>query len=294
MGGAFAPHVASFRAGYFFILRTLSRYAATPHKMFRPENPTITRLEHALYLDTGGQGKLKKGVVGQFRKYGLRQTTTLKGRSIIINSMMGTVLFGSYDALRDRNERRINSRDAMAALLAGGLHGTVCAPLEVICKRMTKQASNGPGKGIRAALFDGPPGQLRASITAFFPLCAARDSLGITAFFLTFEGLRVELQGCVPVEMQQHGAVSLFNTSATLAAGGSAGVAYRLVSSPFDVLLQRRIDAHEANNSAVPFIPEARRLLQERGLRGLLPAPRTLVSVFPSSALGLLVYEWLR
>ncbi|CAE8619134.1 unnamed protein product [Polarella glacialis] len=88
----------------------------------------------------------------------------------------------------------------------------------------------------------------------------------------------------------------LERTLATLAAGGCAGVAYRLASWPWDMLLVRRLESWEHGALVSPSLGnEARRLIAEVGVRrALFPPVRVLASAFPSSALGLLVYELLR
>mmetsp|Transcript_36786 Transcript_36786/g.58929 ORF Transcript_36786/g.58929 Transcript_36786/m.58929 type:complete len:340 (+) Transcript_36786:58-1077(+) len=312
-----AVMISGFRQFNTIVIRTLSRYAASPHRMFRPENLTIQRVEQALHAQAGGNDQLLRGFMAQYRCYGLRQTITLRSRSIVLNSVMGTLLFGTYDALRDPSNHT-NLRDSAAALAAGSFHGAVCAPLEVASRRLMREASVGASTGqltftgLRSTLLDSPRGQLLSLSMSVLPLSAARDGFGILCFFSTFEWLRGFLQNRIPqdwvtgdvqacqnVKMveqvpEKRRVSALLRTVATLTAGGSAGVAYKLAAFPFDVLLVYRLKECERNVSPPALIHYTRQLLQEIGLRRFLPQPKALASAFPSSAIGLLVYDWLR
>lgn len=289
------------------VVRTLSRYVASPHRMFRPENLTIWRVEQALYQKTGGNDQLLRGFMAQYRSYGLRQTLALKSRSVVLNSIMGTVLFGTYDALRDV-DHKANFHDIAAALAAGSFHGAICAPLEVASRRLARDTSGQISfTGLRSAILDGPRGQLLSLSASVLPLSVTRDGLGIVSFFVTFEGLQEFLRHRIPRDLPVNGdqphedtswakrrGVAVLPTVATLTAGGCAGVAYKLAAFPLDVLLMHRLKDCEVNFSPPALLPYARQLVKDIGFRSFLPQPRALASVFPSSAIGLLVYDWLR
>ncbi|CAE8599470.1 unnamed protein product, partial [Polarella glacialis] len=125
---------------------------------------------------------------------------------------------------------------ALAAAAAGALHGAVCAPLDAAAHRLQ---ALGPGNraGLWASLWDAvrrplpgsSPGAAPGLITGkLLPLTMARDSVGITSFFFTFEVLQMCLQDLASRQIAARKSASRDNTVpiqflertlATLAAG---------------------------------------------------------------------------
>lgn len=295
---------------------TFGRWAAAPHKLFRPENPTLGRFEDALDLWRTATRRcphapLQRGVVTLLRSHGVRTGLALKCRSVLVNSAMGTVLFSSYDALRCVISPRQDVpgplaggvvSTAAAACLAGSLHGALCAPLEIAAWRLQASGSQSSLVGaVRSAIglsSSREPVPLPGLVVSgLLPLTVARDGAGLGAFFLTFEILQVGLLAQVARLTQLDDASpKLFARSAvTLMAGGCAGVVYKFLSWPIDLVLVRRNKTIEAACQPLPPIKAFTQLLmQDLGPKGFLPPRAALLSAFPSSALGLFVYEWLR
>mmetsp|Transcript_18667 Transcript_18667/g.52119 ORF Transcript_18667/g.52119 Transcript_18667/m.52119 type:complete len:385 (-) Transcript_18667:34-1188(-) len=362
-GAARQTVVSTLRTGKVLVLRTLGVWVANPHKLFRPENPSLGRFEDA--IDALGRWRSReastaggahdratvssRGMYNLWRTHGIRQGMLLKFRSMAVNSTMGTVLFGTYDLARNAGEKGSPaptlSRTAAAAAFAGGLHGALCAPLEVAALRFqafnpsssgSSTSSGGVASSSSSSSFGSSLGRkspphmwqaltqplpvsfapLEVSSTpwrrlgarfrifsgALLPLGIARDGLGICAFFVTFEGGQVHLQAAwVRHEAVggdgegKPGILALGRIGATLLAGGFAGMAYRVVSWPFDRLLVRATARCQFGGSLPKLGAQAREMVRELGLRrALLPPARVIASAFPTSALGLLVYEWLR
>lgn len=350
--------VSSARTGKVLLLRSIGAMAANPHKLFRPENPSLSRFEDA--LDTfirrvshgtadSAAGTLHHGrraqvpltsrsLLRMWQNHGVRKAAQLKMRNLAINCAMGTVLFGTYDLSRSVLARRSGivgpqpiAHSAQAACIAGAVHGTLCAPLEVASSRFLRydpSPVNSQGLGRRsdaahvwkalrltsdgqaspAGLQErGPPfrGSWRMLRSALLPLSALRDGCGICAFFVTFEESQVLLryhwnrshhilnsQGWGDEERRF---LSCGHTFATLLAGGSAGMAYRVAAWPWDSLLLRATAQCEVGGPILQLHASARALVEEVGWRrALLPEARAVLSAFPTSAVGLLIYEWLR
>mmetsp|Transcript_103938 Transcript_103938/g.291100 ORF Transcript_103938/g.291100 Transcript_103938/m.291100 type:complete len:386 (+) Transcript_103938:187-1344(+) len=230
-------------SGYSVLLKTFARYAAAPHKLFRPENPTVLRLELAINSSRGwhlahdaatigrkssaaraaaaASAAGSRGFLALWRVHGLKRASLLKGRSVAVNSLMGTVLFGTYDIARASQRQHppeahcigehFKAGDEMpfslggtvaAAALAGCLHGALCAPLEVAALRLRAAA---PSKGpvfweLWAALNQRLPvkrlhcgREVRLHQGALMTLGMLRDGLGVCAFFVAFEGIQHRL-----------------------------------------------------------------------------------------------------
>eukprot|EP00933_Yihiella_yeosuensis_P016221 TRINITY_DN13946_c0_g4_i1.p1 TRINITY_DN13946_c0_g4~~TRINITY_DN13946_c0_g4_i1.p1 ORF type:complete len:351 (-),score=52.93 TRINITY_DN13946_c0_g4_i1:74-1126(-) len=319
VGAARAMAISWLRGGYTMMLQMFSRWAAAPHRLFRPENPTLGRLEDAIDIARRGQEQGKqalpsnRGLYSLWTTFGWRQAFWLKCRSVAVNGAMGTVMFTTYDHLRGRRFYHLDddkaaaarlTQVALAASIAGTLHGSICAPLEIAAHRL--QAFQAPltakllpeiMAAMRRPLPYSKPGDMPGLLTgSILPLSATRDGLGIASFFLTFECMQVLLHGKICMTADEgHWLKAVENSIGTLTAGGCAGIAYRLTSWHSDLLLRTRLEAWEGGRHMDTVRHHFAKLVQEHGLwRTFVPPARTLASAFPSSALGLLVYEWLR
>jgi len=220
----------------------------------------------------------------------------LKFRNVVVNSGMGTVIFTTYDALRGKHQELCIPRVFVAALLAGSLHGALCAPLDATAHRI--QALGSTSSRLAPQIFDALrrplpgskpgawPGLLKGSIVH---LSMARDGFGIAAFFLSFEVLQLELRRAVAMEDKQTSGMQ--KSLATLMAGACAGVAYRFASWPLDLMLVSRLEAWEAGKPLGTLKNTFSQILGERGHSFFCPPARALLAAAPSSAMGLLVYE---
>jgi len=341
-GAARATLVSAIRQGYTVFFRTLGIMAAKPHKWFRPENPSLGRFEDAMDGIRQSSASQKAHLEGTFQSrgaywllttFGFRTAMKLKLRSVAANSIMGTVLFGTYDVVRAlyiTPDQRVPhlSQTALAAGIAGGVHGMCCAPVEVAALRL--QAAEHLGRRSAPHVWEALKrplpvtipeeaasaqswfGRLRARYRilsgALLPLSVVRDGLGICAFFVTFEGTQVYLhraweERCRNLQLDTEGdgekerrrIISGGKICGTLLAGGSAGMAYRIVSWPYDNLIVRVTQRCEAGGALPDLGKQCRLMYQEYGLRStLFPSCRMVISAFPASALGLLVYEYLR
>eukprot|EP00928_Gymnodinium_smaydae_P039883 TRINITY_DN27153_c0_g2_i1.p1 TRINITY_DN27153_c0_g2~~TRINITY_DN27153_c0_g2_i1.p1 ORF type:complete len:360 (+),score=47.52 TRINITY_DN27153_c0_g2_i1:77-1156(+) len=318
------------RIAYQKVLKTLGRWAAAPHRLFRPENPTLGRFEDAIDAarrhgesstrrvptSSGGaetQLPLSRGFYSLYSLFGLRRAIALKCRSVAVNSVMGTLIFTTYDSVRGAgmaeeilaDERTIDiGQIGFAAALAGSIHGAVCAPLDAAAHRIQ---ALGPGsdslsqevwKALKRPLAGPRPGVLPGVLSGgLIPLSMARDGFGIASFFLSFETMQSSLHRALAGGRWKDDSLELraAKVTATLTAGGTAGIAYRFVSWPWDLLLVKRLEAWEAGKPMGSLRANFSQIVEQRGIgRTFVPPVRALLSAAPSSALGLLVYEWLR
>jgi len=331
--GALRSFMVGFtRTGYMLFVKSFARYSATPHKLFRPENPTVLRFEEALNSAQGiakvvaehhcdaRTALVSKGTYSLMRLHGFRLAVMLKARSILVNSLMGGVLFGCYDFFRslwgptlphatvvERFQGGLPSvpiaTTAWSATLAGALHGAICAPLEVAALRL--QAA-GPSQGpllreIATAVWRPLPRgceRIRLYSGALVPLGVARDALGICGFFVTFEVFQDAQHRAVDrlgTDTADSRALVAARVAGTALAGGCAGAAYRVASWPYDLLIVRSTVDCEVGGRPHALVDRCRGLLRELGWRRMfLPPARVVASAMPTSALGLMLYEALR
>mmetsp|Transcript_129424 Transcript_129424/g.295325 ORF Transcript_129424/g.295325 Transcript_129424/m.295325 type:complete len:295 (+) Transcript_129424:13-897(+) len=270
------------RAAYGLAMQTLGRMAAAPHKLFLPENPTVRRLDLAFAT------RCAEGLWISAQARGWRATLMAKMRAPVANSAAGTVLFGTHEALQGM---AASSGHVATGAVAGAAHGAVCAPLEIAAFRLQRTLLP-PTASIAAALRASPNFVSGWTIARqLAPFCISRDTLGGAVFFASFENGRKWLR-CSEQSSTRLGQVAWIGGIFT--AGGVAGVMYKCVAEPFDVAVRRMAVCLEWGMSWELAARTTRRRLAAGGVTMLVPSMSLLVTTFPSSALGLLVYEYLR
>eukprot|EP00746_Dinoflagellata_sp_MGD_P147543 gnl/MRDRNA2_/MRDRNA2_79884_c0_seq1.p1 gnl/MRDRNA2_/MRDRNA2_79884_c0~~gnl/MRDRNA2_/MRDRNA2_79884_c0_seq1.p1 ORF type:complete len:348 (-),score=39.75 gnl/MRDRNA2_/MRDRNA2_79884_c0_seq1:12-1055(-) len=308
-GPARALVAQQLRAAQMIIFRGISRWAASPHKVFRPENPALGRFEEALSLKgTNAEGwprstsSARLGMSKLCQDVGWRRAMQIKCRSAAVNSVMGGILFFTYDTLRPKGHHGCTLGVSTAAFVAGGLHGILCAPLEEVSSRLWRD----PHATFRGIITTEPNG-----LTVWFParvvlLSGARDAIGMTAFFSAFEEVRFQLRHfqfneVVPDRLHDYVTPGRCDQGITsLIAGAASGASYRLVAHPLDTFHMWRLrkmsacsseDAHQFRSG---MVSQWRRCLSDVGWQGFVPSGRSLLAAMPASAVGLLLYDFMK
>ncbi|KAL3702275.1 hypothetical protein R1sor_020297 [Riccia sorocarpa] len=244
---------------------------------------------------------------------GVRGLYTGATPSFLGMSLESSLLFGVYTQLRTAFQEH------MVAGLMREYRCTVLCPTELIKCRLQAQVKGGGSGILSLQVYDGPVDCILRTVRSEgvgglfrgFSATFAREALGNSAFFLTYEASRSYMLRSLGLptrrfkdsnetrfENLSEGSSGrsayknhLIEAGVGIASGGLAGTAFWLTILPLDVAKTRIQISHEPSQSRNPFV-HVRKINKEFGVRGLYAGlGPTLIRAFPANAASIVTWE---
>lgn len=201
---------------------------------------------------------------------------------LIANSIIGSTLFFVYGtSLKTLHEKENHPKRVDHILFSGALAGFaqsfISCPVDITKLHFSLHQKESFIQSFRDILStEGLRGMYRN-----FPVILARDIVGWSAFFTTYESCRNFM---TPYEKKIHKG----NSFSIVVSGGLAGVVYQLVNYPIDVLTAESI----ANPSTYSgYYDCVKQIIKQEGIRYFFQGI-SLSRVWPASAVAFLAFEF--